>query len=318
MSLSSTRARRLLQIGPLPPDLEKQLQSRYQVDRLWLEGNPEHYLADRQGYFDGAVTMSRHGCSADVMQALGAGRVLACFGVGAERIDLKAATTCGVQVSVTPDVLTDCVADLALALILVTSRNIIAADRFVQNGDWVHGSFPLANRASGKRLGIIGLGRIGRAIARRAQGFDMDIRYFGRRVRPDVPYTFETNLHDLASWSDFLVLSCTGGAQTHHLVSADTLAALGKKGVLINIARGSVVDEDALVNAVVRGELGGVGLDVVANEPHVPAELLGHDRVVVLPHIAASTQETRQVMEQLVLDNLDAFFSTRQVLTPPQ
>lgn len=307
---------RLLQIGPLSAALEAELQQRYQVHPLWKEPDRGAFLARTAGSFDGAVTMSRHGCTADIFESLGKG-VVACFGVGFEGLDLRAAARHGVQVSTTPDVLNDCVADCAFGLILASARGLVAADRHVQQGRWPAGPFPLATRVSGKRLGIVGLGRIGAAIARRGAGFDMPVRYHGRKPRPEAPYDYEPDLTELARWADFLVVACRGGAETHHLISAPVLRALGPQGFLINIARGSVVDEQALADAIAQQHIAGAGLDVYEHEPHVPAGLLGRDNVVVLPHIAATTRETRAAMEQLVLDNLQAYFTTGKVLTPP-
>jgi hydroxypyruvate reductase len=307
---------RLLVVGPVPPGLTALLSERYRLVPLWEQADRKAFLTQQAGSFSGAVTMSRHGGDADVMAAV-AGTVLACFGVGFEGIDLPAAATHNVAVSTTPDVLTDCVADLAFGLMLASARKLVAADRFVQRGDWLKGGFPLSARVSGKRLGIVGLGRIGQAIARRASGFDMIVRYHGRHAHPGETLTFEADLLALASWADFLVVACRGGPSTHHLIDAKVLAALGKKGYLINISRGSVIDEQALVHAIADEALGGAGLDVFADEPRVPQGLLGQDRVVVMPHVAASTHETRQVMENLVADNLHAFFTSGRVLTPP-
>ncbi|MDB5850359.1 MAG: putative D-isomer specific 2-hydroxyacid dehydrogenase [Rhodoferax sp.] len=306
----------LLQIGPLPPGLVALLTPHYRLHPLWLEADRAGFTKAHVGRFAGGVTMSRHGCDAATMACL-AGSVVACFGVGFEGLDLAAARRHAVAVSTTPDVLTDCVADIAFGLVLATARQIVAADRFVQAGRWPAGMFPLATKVSGKRMGIVGLGRIGAAIARRATGFDMVPRYHGRHAQPAAPYGFEPDLAALARWADFLVVACRGGPETHHLVSAGVIEALGPAGFLINIARGSVVDEAALADAVQRQAIAGAGLDVFENEPQVPAALLGNDRVVVLPHVAAGTRETRAAMEQLVLDNLQAFFRTGQVATPP-
>ena len=188
----------------------------------------------------------------------------------------------------------------------------------MREGRWKAGAFPLATQATGKRLGIVGLGKIGREVAHRAAGFRMDIRYFGRRRQADVPYGFVADLLELARWADILVLSCSGGPATRHLVSSAVLEALGRDGFLINVARGSVVDETALVEALTAGRIAGAGLDVYAEEPNVPAALRDSDRVVLLPHIAASTHETRRAMEALVIANLDAFFTSGAVLTPPE
>ena len=306
----------LLQLGPLPPGLTQLLQSRYRLHPMWSEPDREGFLKASARKFAGGVTMSRHGGPADVMACLDS-TVLACFGVGFDTIDMAAAARHNVAVSNTPDVLTDCVADIGFALMLAVARRVVTADLFVQTGRWKDGTFPLTTRVSGKRLGIVGLGRIGAAVARRAAGFDMPVRYFGRQAHEGSPYQFEKDLMSLAQWADFLVLSCRGGPETHHLISADILQALGPKGFLINIARGSVVDEAALAAAIASGAIAGAGLDVFEKEPHVPAGLLGHDRVVVLPQGAAPPRETRAAMEQLVFDNLVSFFDTGRVLTPP-
>ncbi|QHI98351.1 2-hydroxyacid dehydrogenase [Xylophilus rhododendri] len=308
--------RTLLQIGPLPPGLEQALQRQYRIETLWTQPDRAAFLAARRGGFDGAVTMSRHGAQADVFECLGA-RVLACFGTGFDGIDLAAAARAGCAVSTTPDVLSECVADLAFGLMLASARQLVTADRFVRDGRWLQGGFGLGSRVWGQRLGIVGLGRIGTAIARRAEGFGMQLRYQGRRAHAHVPWAFEPDLAALADWCDYLVLACPGGAATRHLVNATVLRALGPGGYLVNIARGSVVDEQALIDALAAGEIAGAGLDVFEQEPDVPQALLQDDRVVLLPHIAASTRQTRAAMEQLVLDNLQAFFATGRVLTPP-
>jgi lactate dehydrogenase-like 2-hydroxyacid dehydrogenase len=314
--MPAVQARPLLAIGPLPQGLAADLEKTYSLTPLWTQPDRQGFLAANKGRYAGAVTMSRHGADAGVMACV-AGGVVACFGVGFEGLDLLAAEANDVAVSTTPDVLTDCVADLAFGLILASARQITAADRHVQRGAWAQGAYPLATRVSGKRLGIVGLGRIGQAIARRAAGFDMPMRYHGRRAHEGVALAFEADIAALASWADFLVLACRGGPETHHLIDAGVLQALGNNGYLINISRGSVVDEAALTQAIADGTLGGAGLDVYASEPQVPPGLLGRDNVVLLPHVAASTRETRRAMEQLVQDNLRAFFDSGRVLTPP-
>lgn len=306
----------LLLLGPLPPGLQADLESRYRLHCLWTEADRRGFLARERGRFDGAVTMSRHGAAADVFECLGP-QVLACFGTGFDGIDLAAAARHGTQVSTTPDVLTECVADLAFGLLLASARRIVAADAFVRRGDWLRGAFPLATSVHGKRLGIVGLGRIGKAVARRAAGFGMAVRYQGRSAQADAGWPFEPDVTALAQWCDFLLLACPGGAATHHLVDTAVLDALGPDGWLVNIARGTVVDEQALIDALARNAIGGAGLDVFAREPQVPQALRDDGRVVLLPHIAASTRETRAGMETLVLDNLETFFATGRVLTPP-
>lgn len=306
---------RLLQVGRLLPALEKSLADEFDTQPLWRETDPTAYLAAHGKEFIGLVTSAREGANAAFMDALPSLKVIANFGVGYETIDVHAAKGRGVAVSNTPDVLTDCVADLAFGLVIDAARGISAADRFVRRGDWQRGGFPLTTRVSGKRLGILGLGRIGAAIAKRAGGFDMEVRYHNRRPVANVGYGYEASLLELARWADFLVIASAGGPSTHRLVSAEVIAALAD-GYLINISRGSVVDESALVTALVNKRLGGAALDVFENEPNVPAVLFSLDNVVLLPHIASGTNETRQGMADLVLANLRSFFKEGKLATP--
>jgi lactate dehydrogenase-like 2-hydroxyacid dehydrogenase len=233
------------------------------------------------------------------------------FGVGVDQIDLAAAKKRNILLTNTPDVLNDCVADMAFALLLALARRVPEGDRYVRAGRWSGQApaFPLGRQVSHARLGIVGLGRIGRTIARRASGFDMEVRYHGRKPVEGVAWTYEPKLHELARWADFLVVITAGGPQTKHLVDASVLDALGPDGYLVNVARGSVVDEAALVQALQQGRIAGAGLDVFEREPHVPEALFTLDNVVMMPHVASATAQTRQAMAQRVLDNLAAFFA---------
>jgi hydroxypyruvate reductase len=241
--------------------------------------------------------------------------IVSLCGVGYDGVDLAACAARGVAVTNTPDVLTDDVADLAVALVIMTSRGLIYANRALHEDNWNAGAYKLTQKASGKRAGIVGLGRIGKAIAQRLAAMKMDIAYYGRRQQPEVSYRYEPSLVQLATWSDFLILICPGGPGTHHLVNAEVLAALGQKGILINVARGAVVDEAALCAAVQQRQLGGIGLDVYEHEPAVPQVLKDWPQAVLLPHVGSATVETRQAMAQLVLDNLAAHFSQQPLLT---
>lgn len=240
-------------------------------------------------------------------------QVVSSFGVGLDRIDLAAAAARGVQVGHTPGVLDDCVADHAFALLLDTMRRVSAADRFVRRGDWPAGPFGLSRRVSGARLGLVGFGRIGQTIARRASGFDMAVRYHSRRPVEGAAWSHEPSLHALAAWADVLVVITAGGAATRHLIDRAALDALGPEGFLVNVARGSVVDEAALVEALQAGRIAGAGLDVFADEPRVPETLRGLDNVVLTPHVASATRETRQAMADRVIDNLEGFFRDGRV-----
>ncbi|WP_119157627.1 2-hydroxyacid dehydrogenase [Caldimonas tepidiphila] len=301
---------RILQYGRLLPALEARLAEAFDLHPLWQEAEPAAFLAARGGEFAGLVTSAAVGADAALIAALPELRVISSFGVGFDKIDVAAARQRGIAVGYTPDVLNDCVADLAMGLLLDAARGISAADRFVRRGDWTpHQRFPLTTRASGKRLGIVGLGRIGQAIAKRAAGFDMEIAYMNRRAVDGVAHRFEPSLVELARWADFLVLAVAGGAGTRHLVDAAVLDALGPQGFLVNVSRGTVVDEAALVDALANRRIAGAGLDVFEDEPHVPEALLALDNVVLLPHVASGTNETREAMAQLVFDNLQTFFT---------
>lgn len=304
------RKTRVLQLGRLLPALEAQLAAEYDLALLAQQPDPAAFLAAHGREFTALVTSAAVGVDAALLDALPALRVVSSFGVGLDKIDLSAAARRGVAVGYTPGVLDDCVADIAWALLLDVARRVSQADRFVRRGAWAAGErFPLATRVSGKRLGIVGLGRIGRTIARRAAGFDMDIRYHNRRPVPDVAHGYEARLTDLARWADFLVVAAAGGEGSRALVSAEVLQALGPDGFLVNVSRGSVVDEQALVRALQDGTIAGAGLDVFADEPRVPEALRALDNVVLLPHVASATQETRQAMADLVQENLRRFLA---------
>ncbi|BAN46368.1 2-hydroxyacid dehydrogenase [Metapseudomonas resinovorans] len=307
---------KILHIGPLTERFNQRLVTENDVVQLWRQGDALAYLDAHGGEFDIVVTSARFGCSAAMLERLPKVRAICSFGVGYDAIAVDVARDRGIRVSSTPDVLNDCVADLAMGLVIDCSRRISASDRFVRAGLWPAGNFPLARKVSGKRLGIVGLGRIGKDVARRAGGFDMQVRYHNRRPDADAPYGYEPDLLALARWADFLVLLCPGGAATHHLISAPVLDALGPEGILVNVARGSVVDEQALVAALVEGRLGGAALDVFEAEPQVPEVLYGLDNVVLTPHIGSGTEETRLQMEELVFANLRAFLDTGEMLTP--
>lgn len=305
---------RVLQNGRLLPALEAALADRYELHPLWREADPQAFLAAHGADFTGYIASARLGADAEMLTALPNLRVVSIVGVGLDAVDLGAARARGIAVGYTPQVLDDCVADTALLLLLDVARRGSEADRFVRRGAWAGGAaFALGTRASGKRVGILGLGRIGRAIARRCAGFDMEIRYHNRRPLADVPYGYAASALELARWAEFLVVAAAGGPASRHLVSAEILDALGPRGFLVNIARGSVVDEQALAAALAQGRLAGAGLDVYAHEPQVPEALLRLDNTVLLPHISSATHETRQAMADLALANLQAFFDTGAV-----
>jgi len=238
------------------------------------------------------------------------------MGVGYDGIDVAAAKARGVIVTHTPGVLNDDVADLAIALMLATARGIARADRYVRAGQWTQGPMPLARKVSGARLGLVGMGRIGQAIARRAAAFDMRIAYTSRSAKPALAYRYLASARELAAESDFLVAITPGGAGTRKLIDAEVLKALGPQGIVINVARGSVIDEAALIDALEAGTVAGAGLDVFEDEPRVPERLRALDQVVLTPHIGSATRQTRQAMADLALANLQAHFAGRELPTP--
>ena len=243
-------------------------------------------------------------------------KLIAICGVGYDGIDVEAAREKGIVVTHTPGVLTSDVADLAFGLVLALGRRIPQADRFLRNGDWVNDAFPMTHQVSGSRMGIVGLGRIGRAIAKRAEGFDMQISYTGRAPKSDVSYAFFQDVASLAAQVDYLVIAVPGGESTKNLVNLNVLQALGSRGYIINIARGSVIDQPALVQALKDKVIAGAGLDVFWDEPKVDPELRRLHNVVITPHIASATEETRRAMVALTLQNLQAFYQNQPVPTP--
>ena len=258
--------------------------------------------------------------SAELIAQLPALQVISVVGVGYDGIDVAAAKARGVMVTHTPDVLNDDVADLAIGLMLCAARQLPAADRFVREGRWPQGPMPLARKMSGARVGIVGIGRIGQAIAKRAAAFDMAIAYTARSARPALPYAYWPSAEALAEVSDFLVVITPGGAGTRHLIDAKVLAALGRsspqKGILVNVARGSVVDEAALIDALEQGVIAGAGLDVFDNEPNVSERLRALPHVVLSPHIGSATGQTRRAMTDLAFDNLQRCLQGLAARTP--
>lgn len=309
--------RRILQVGPLKPSLAETLTDRYDALVLPDDDSRAAFLAEHGPSIGAVVTTGRTGVPAELMAQLPALGAVINFGVGYDTTDVETAAARGVLVSNTPDVLTDCVADTAIGLAIDTLRRLSVADRFVRRGEWPQaGNFPLTRKVSGKRVGILGLGRIGQAIATRFEAFGCPISYHSRSEVPGSPYTYAASPAQLAADVDILVLATSGGSGTQHLVDRKVLEALGPEGYLINIARGSVVDQDALVELLLEGGIAGAGLDVYTEEPTVPAELMDLDNVVLLPHLASGTVETRAAMEQLTLDNLDRWLADGTVLTP--
>lgn len=314
MNTTGTGAAVILQQVSLGADLDDQLAQRFRVIRSWDGSAPDPAACSHARV---VITSTRKGCSARAMAQLPGLQAICSWGVGYDTIDIGAARRSNIVVSNTPDVLNDCVADMAWALLLGVTRRLHLADRYVRTGQWrTLGNFPLTRRVWGKQLGILGLGRIGEAIALRGTGFGMTVRYTNRRTVAQSPYTFEPSLLALADWADFLVVACPGGPETTHLVSEAVMRALGPQGVLINIARGTVVDQAAMIRLLHEGGLGAAGLDVVEGEPGVPDALRSMDNVLITPHIASATHETRRAMAELVMHNAVSFLETGRLLTP--
>lgn len=291
------------------------LEEEFEVIRLWQEKDPESVIQQNQNDIVGIVATVGRMVSRKLIEVLPNLEIISNFAVGIDNIDLEAAEERGVIVTNTPDVLTADTADTALALLLAAARRVVEGDAYVRVGKWLNGPMPLATSLEHKKVGVVGLGRIGQAIAKRAAAFDMDVAYHGRSEK-DVPYRFYPQLLEMAQDVDFLVLSCAGGPETKHIINEEVLNALGERGFLINVARGSVVDEEALLIALRNKNIAGAGLDVYENEPHVPEALFSMDNVVLLPHVGSATMETRTKMGQLVVDNIKAHFKGEPLKTP--
>ncbi len=305
----------ILVVAKLWPYLMDKLQAEFTVHDRIHESDPAAFaaIAPKIRAISGGGESRVTG---ELMAKLPALELVSVFGVGYDGYDVPALKSRGLPLTNTPDVLTDDVADMGMALMLATARRLPQNDAYLRAGKWLNGPAPLARKMSGARLGIVGLGRIGMAIAKRAEGFGMSIAYTTRTPRKEVPYKYFPSAAALAAEVDFLMVITPGGAGTKGLINAEVLAALGKEGYLINVARGSVVDEAALIKALDDGVIAGAGLDVFENEPKVPQALIARDNVVLSPHAASATWQTRRAMADLAYGNLKAHFSGQALLTP--
>ncbi|HKW79893.1 MAG TPA: 2-hydroxyacid dehydrogenase [Casimicrobiaceae bacterium] len=304
----------ILVTAPLPPFLYDPLKAGYRCHDYHQAGDKPGLLGSAGPSVRGLVQGGGTITPTSLLDALPKLEIISVFGVGYDGVPVAYCRQRDIKVSHTPDVLTDDVADVALGLILMTGRGFVRHNRFVHAGEWVNRSPDLTTKLGGRKVGILGLGRIGKAIAQRVAAMGMKVAYTGRH-RQNVPYEYFADLKSLAAAVDFLVVACPGGDATRNIVDAGVLAALGRKGTLINIARGSIVDEPALVAALQAGTIKAAGLDVFADEPRIPHALLAQDNVVLLPHVGSATRETRQAMGDLCKANLDAWFADRKVLT---
>jgi len=308
----------VLMPGPMHPAVTERCDGRFEVLRLWESPDPDALLAERGADVTAVATAGQRRVDDDLMSALPNLQIVANFGVGYDTVDAEAAARRGVVVTNTPGVLDDEVADTALGLLLMTVRELPQAERYLRAGRWEEdGPYPLTRATmNGRTLGIVGLGRIGEAIAKRAVAFGMTVVYHNRNEKPGSPYRYYPDLASMARDADTLLVATPGGPATRHLVDRDVLAALGPDGVLVNVARGSVVDEQALVAALRSRTILGAGLDVYEQEPTVPPELLALENAVLLPHVGSASEHTRRAMGELTVANLEAWFDRGQALTP--
>lgn len=311
----NTASHQVLIIQPVMESLDQQLSAHYLCHRLYQSGAPEAYLARHGDGITAIVTRGDVGVPRWVMEALPQLKVISVFGVGTDKIDTAYATARGIQISITRDILTDDVADLAVTMVLAFSRNLLGYHAFAQSGAWSQDGPLLSSSLRGKRVGIVGLGSIGQAIASRARAFGMEVGYCAR-TRKTEEYAYFPHPVDLAHYADYLVLALSGGPDNEGLIDSEVLAALGSEGVLVNIARGSVVNEEHLIHALTTGAIRGAALDVFQHEPEIPEALRQRDNVILTPHIGSATHETRQNMAANVIDNLSAYFTDGKVVTP--
>lgn len=320
MSTASTPSSDLrphvLMMGPYPAWDMEPLEASYRLTRLWTAEDREAALAGAAASVRAIATRGELGASRAVIEALPQLEVISIYGVGTDAVDLACARERGIRVTNTPDVLTGDVADIAIGLTLSLLRQIPQGDAYVRSGAWASANMGLVTRFYGKKVGIVGFGRIGTTVARRASGFDVEIGYFDVAARTDSPHRYFASLTALAEWSDVLIVTLAGGAATHKLVNAEVLKALGPSSYLVNVSRGSTMDEPALLEALEGGVIAGAALDVFWNEPKIDPRFAALGNVLLQPHHASGTVETRQAMGKLVRDNLAAHFAGQPLLTP--
>jgi lactate dehydrogenase-like 2-hydroxyacid dehydrogenase len=303
----------ILQTTKLLESCERALAAKYTVHKL-------HEAADKNALLAAAGNSVRGiaggSVKAELMDRLPKLEIISNFGVGYDSIDTQAAKARNIRVTNTPNVLNDAVAELTIGLMIALSRRIPQAHQYVRDGNWPKGSFPLLSELNGKTLGILGLGRIGKEIAIRAQAMKMRVVYHGRHEQADEPFVYYSDLTEMARDADWLVIIAPGGKDTQKMVSRAVLEALGPDGYLVNMARGSLVDQGAMVEMLASKALGGAALDVFEDEPHVPPALFGLDNVVLSPHQGSATRQTRDKMGALVIANLDAWFAGEPLISP--
>ena len=314
--MTSPNAPEILMTGPLMAYAADQLKARFTVHELWKADDKAallRSLADRVRGIAGGGHVKIDGALFDALPKL---EMIANFGVGYDNVDAAEAGRRGLVVSNTPDVLTDEVADLAIGLLISTVRQLPQVDRYLREGKWLTAAYPLTTSLRKRKVGIVGLGRIGKAVAHRIEAFGLPIAYHGRSRQADVPYRYYPSLVEMAQDVDTLISVAPGGASTHHIINAEVLKALGPNGIVVNVGRGTVIDEQALIEALQNKTILSAGLDVFEDEPRVPAALIAIEHAVLLPHVGSASVHTREQMGQLVVDNLFSWFDGKGPLTP--
>jgi len=306
----------LIITGPMYPPTLAELEQTYDAHRLWTAPDKDALIAAMADRITAVASSNSGGINGAIMAKLPKLKTIAHFGVGYDTVDVDAARSRKIAVANTPDVLTEEVADLAFALVLSAVRRVPQGDKFVRDGKWLKGAMPLTDSVQAKTCGIVGMGRIGRAIAKRALAFNLRIAYQGPNKKSDVSWTYFKDPVELAKEADIVIIACPGGEATRGLFNRAAIEALGPKGTLVNIARGTVIDETAMLEALQSGKLGSAGLDVFLDEPRVPDGFLALDNVVLQPHVGSATHQTRKAMGQLVIDNLAAHFAGKPLVTP--
>ncbi|HXV11613.1 MAG TPA: 2-hydroxyacid dehydrogenase [Burkholderiales bacterium] len=306
----------LLVIAPIYPPTLAALEREYTLHKLWLAPDPDGLVAEVAERVRGVVTVGSIGLAPGRIESLPRLEIIGCFGNPRGTVDLAAARARGVIVTNTPDSITEAVADIAIGLLIAVMRKMGETDRFVRAGKWPAGLPPMGTGLGGKTCGIIGLGAIGSGVARRAEACGMKVGYHGPREKPAVPYSYYADLEEMARRADCLVVSCPLTPKTRGLVDSRVLDAVGRNGFLINVARGPVVDETALLTALQDGRIAGAGLDVYWDEPRVPAALLAMENVILTPHIGSATIEVREARGEKLMQNLRAHFAGKTVPYP--
>ncbi len=308
----------VLMFNPMPPRVMEGIAAECALHRLWEAPDREAELSRIAPVIRGIASGSGHArLDASLLGRFPRLEIVSCFGVGYDQVDARWAGEHGITVTHTPDVLNEEVADTTMGLLLNAVRQLPQAERHLREGHWpTKGAFPLTASLRGRTMGVLGLGRIGKAIARRAEAFGLKVIYHGRRKQEDVPYPYHASLLDMARACDILVVIAPGGPETERIVDAAVLDALGPEGILVNVARGSVVDEAALIAALRERRILTAALDVFAEEPHVPPELIAMEHVVLAPHVGSASHHARDAMGRLVADNLVSFARGLGPLTP--